>query len=1043
MAPRGGHRKQTCRGPRKRQLTHFPELDTTPTSNHFQSSEEAVINASLAKPKSQKGDSSSKAHVPRSSGRSEQFGSSLDDQDLMSLDSLLGLDGAHNQTTGLALSEVASTRRSSPVNSPTPNDLWQFEAEAEAESIPAISSPRSGFDLLPDTVPIPSQGMPRSPQCIPMKPSSRVDFSETASTGQRSSPFNEEAAALDWELQTPGRHFESMALEHNDDTDHGQYEMPGSSSPIHLPTEELYDATPQKEILQDKSAGSNTLPDKEYPDTLRFLQLSEFPDFEPLPGERRRQSRLDFESEKDFVPSPPKTVKDEDTQTGIQEAAKTRQKTKNSRTAAIKTAKNQSIANLPPPSVTQSENLRGKKRKQQPKSPVKFDESTQEVKEGLDSKRKHPSARMPIVSALKNSSQPSSSPVAVPSAVPAKRKPANTTQQPKKKRKITPPKQDAKAPVTKKKPKMDDTPVVDSALKKKPATASATASSEPLNVIDKPSSVPQRKGNVTGPVTRGQKRASAPVFLGIISSDDDSDSLSSPYLPDQSTTKSTALLLKKADNKSHMSKPKASLSPSTGGNSQWLQNNEDAPQLGDLSNIEPMDQDEGYVKSASRAIEIERVEESPKPCTQSRQPRSIEEDDPYRLISSKPPSPKGHDLIMKATSTAEVHNQKSPIPQSRTSKVTKADNLTIVIPSSCTDPETSISAHQITTRSMAKDQKTSDKQSLPLVARKDTSRILSTRDTNVCAQPPQRQQAKERIQQIKDNDAPWSQQSKKSVQKKAKHSAADAGQDDPITHVKPKPVILRLASEEKESVNMSKQRPVPRGRQRANDPKRTRTLSISETGSPVRLQPQRRQKDNVSPSRQKDQHASSMHLASNHEEDNALLATVEKVSDMSPVQLSSPTLPEFKHLRQPQRASHELYKPSILHPNKRHLVAEKLHDVEKCQQKINKQDGAAKRHPDGRRTSHVAPPSFKLSGIREKIQADMTASFQEKEPADHSSENQAKIRSSNSSSPPYPENGSGIPKQLHNIVKVRIIICLSRILMANMLSDDESAPGEG
>ncbi|KAL7804038.1 hypothetical protein V8C43DRAFT_2792 [Trichoderma afarasin] len=79
-------------------------------------------------------------------------------------------------------STTNNTRRSSPTDlgQLSNEDIWDFE-----ESLALFSSPTSERNNLPDTLPLMSaeQG---DPSCTPMK---KVDFSETASTIYRSSPF--------------------------------------------------------------------------------------------------------------------------------------------------------------------------------------------------------------------------------------------------------------------------------------------------------------------------------------------------------------------------------------------------------------------------------------------------------------------------------------------------------------------------------------------------------------------------------------------------------------------------------------------------------------------------------------------------------------------------------------------------------------------------------------------------------------------------------------------------------------------------------------
>ena len=84
---------------------------------------------------------------------------------------------------------------------------------------------------------------------------------------------------------------------------------------------------------------------------------------------------------------------------------------------------------------------RGKKRKQRAKTPLQFDETTQQLKEAPKQTKPAPPARMPLVSALRESAQPSSSP-----ATSARKKVVPKTTRPRKQRKTMPSKEPPQKP---------------------------------------------------------------------------------------------------------------------------------------------------------------------------------------------------------------------------------------------------------------------------------------------------------------------------------------------------------------------------------------------------------------------------------------------------------------------------------------------------------------------------------------------------------------------------------------------------------------------
>lgn len=168
MPPKARH-KPTKGGKQSRQLAQFGELDTTPTSRQLQS------------PKNPPRSAVSKA-VPALDG---EFENELDDLDLIELDmsQLPTVQSPPNPAFNWSDADSLA-RRSSPAGpGETPRDIWKFDDDISAEP---VSSP-SGKSPLPDTVPLAIPALQETQQQPEIgRP---VDFSETASTLHRSSPF--------------------------------------------------------------------------------------------------------------------------------------------------------------------------------------------------------------------------------------------------------------------------------------------------------------------------------------------------------------------------------------------------------------------------------------------------------------------------------------------------------------------------------------------------------------------------------------------------------------------------------------------------------------------------------------------------------------------------------------------------------------------------------------------------------------------------------------------------------------------------------------
>lgn len=228
-------RRTSQRSRVQRQSTQFGQLETTPTSHHFQAPENNAFNDALVQSKKNEDDPHLSDQHQLNQATAEDYSQSLDDQAFLDFSEthIIGISEAKG------FNEGTLTRRSSPLNGHTPNHIWDFEHD----SLPAMSSPRSGTGKLPDTFPIaesqilePEPDLFQAGQAI-----GRVDLSETASTARRSSPYGNQTNEALWDFATtPGG-----VISHIDDdlvaTPHGDLgDMSTTLAPLHFSPDELH-----------------------------------------------------------------------------------------------------------------------------------------------------------------------------------------------------------------------------------------------------------------------------------------------------------------------------------------------------------------------------------------------------------------------------------------------------------------------------------------------------------------------------------------------------------------------------------------------------------------------------------------------------------------------------------------------------------------------------------------------------------------------------------------------------------------------------------
>ncbi|RCI10171.1 hypothetical protein L249_8622 [Ophiocordyceps polyrhachis-furcata BCC 54312] len=391
--------KAAARGRPQRLPTQFGELETTPTSRHHDELDPVPAPSDVANLVASRDLQDQPTQLL---AHGDVFDDELEDEDLAGLEKSQPIIQQMPRCTSIQWSETESlARRSSPLSpEEAPLAEWQFD---EDDSLPPLSTPKSDKDQLPDTVPLADASPALDEGGASAAASKKVDFSETASTMRRSSPAGDESVHHASDLLV-----DSSSVSPSD----GKHavSLPG---PTHLPPDNIYDVTPP-------------------PDTSQ-----ETPEHQPKANAARRREA-----------HPPGQEQHANKQVG-REGTKAQSRTANTKRHVkqagdlgdkepelpLSSRTNQMASGTAHAEADASQLDQGKKRKQRPKPPLQFDE-TSRVKEAQSrpSTRDTQKLRMPVVTALIGSAQPSSS---SPGAVPRKRGAANNKQPRAKKAKRT------------------------------------------------------------------------------------------------------------------------------------------------------------------------------------------------------------------------------------------------------------------------------------------------------------------------------------------------------------------------------------------------------------------------------------------------------------------------------------------------------------------------------------------------------------------------------------------------------------------------------
>ncbi|KAH7134222.1 hypothetical protein EDB81DRAFT_93807 [Dactylonectria macrodidyma] len=443
--PRNSRGKAAKAPKAKREPTQFPELDTTPTSRHLRSNRarKLATNYSPTEVIGPNPSSGVKVHAsPVQPSSPEEFEDGLDDADMVDL-VCHGDITSESRFQDFNWSEGGSLpKRSSPLRAEDDaQPPWEFD---DKDSMYPFSSPRSGLDRLPDTMPLPRDPTFDTQSPSRMEAGGRVDFSETASTMRRSPSLPQTSVAGNWEFNHSSPRtgpLECLSINQEAKT------APLRSSdtpPLHYPMDEMYDATPPGSRSQRQKHGlahstgttrrehKQNFNDPTPPQTLQKDQPTEKP---PLKRKKAMKELLDDElasDDEEPTPCPGKTQ-------STQERSASLFTTDKSGCDVAETS------HLSPAAVQES--TQGRKRKQRAKTPIQFDDATHEIKEPPFKKRAPVPPKPAAVGALKQEKNASMSPISSAKKRPAP-KVAPKQGLAKKKSKAPPRKEQSKKPVT-------------------------------------------------------------------------------------------------------------------------------------------------------------------------------------------------------------------------------------------------------------------------------------------------------------------------------------------------------------------------------------------------------------------------------------------------------------------------------------------------------------------------------------------------------------------------------------------------------------------
>ncbi|KAF5624922.1 hypothetical protein F52700_9297 [Fusarium sp. NRRL 52700] len=391
-------------GPRPKRTRHsarivaLGQLDTTP--NRHDQSPRAVQTQDpiLALPKQGANLEPPNSEIPSTN----EFDDDINEDDLRRLVDAEAVPSAQ-QPVDFSWSEIGSTRRSTPLREDEPSFL-----DNQDSLLDEFSSPKSGLGKLPNTQPLPSEPDQES------KEPPFVDFSETASTVRRSSPYYSLAASLigDDEALNLVENNPLAPLPSTIQDSIQSLGLPPFSeleAMDHLPEDELYDVTPPKstaELEAETSRKEEEAPGAAPESSQRTKKpsASQSSKTRGRPGKySKKHDALTRMLEEELEPS----GEDEGEEQASSPFEKPPAKPPKRKTGTCKDkeAPKGKPAAMDTQDIQASEQRPKEKkgRKQRAKTPLQFDEETQEIKEVTPRKVPEQQPRMPIVSSLRKS----------------------------------------------------------------------------------------------------------------------------------------------------------------------------------------------------------------------------------------------------------------------------------------------------------------------------------------------------------------------------------------------------------------------------------------------------------------------------------------------------------------------------------------------------------------------------------------------------------------------------------------------------------------
>ncbi|KAF5025618.1 hypothetical protein F66182_2224 [Fusarium sp. NRRL 66182] len=425
MPSRKSGKPGSQRGKLRQQATGVRQLDTTPTSHHLQSPDKHELRHSIPALSNQENNSSDlpSASPIRPRQPTCEYDDEIDDVDLIQLhvaDEVL----PHIPVQNFSWSEIESSiRRSSPVQEDGDEKQLVFDNQ---ESFPdALSSPKSGSGQLPPTQPLPSQ----PPQGYPAAPANQkfttVDFSDTASTARRSSPYISLAGTSHVAIEETLELAENNPLNLLPNTTPDSLQLPEmefvpqGEAVDHLPDDELYDATPPRLDADCEAAPPmgaqkpvHEAPNKheEKPNAPRNLGRKRALEQPARTGESSLTRLLGKELEEEFHTTEGGCEEKKGSSSPPKATSSKRQKLDNRAQQIQETPEDKGAAPVTRDAQAAGPGAKGRKRKQRAKPPLQFDAETMKIKEVPPRKAVAEPIHMPIVSKLKKSYAATTSP---------------------------------------------------------------------------------------------------------------------------------------------------------------------------------------------------------------------------------------------------------------------------------------------------------------------------------------------------------------------------------------------------------------------------------------------------------------------------------------------------------------------------------------------------------------------------------------------------------------------------------------------------------